>query len=189
MRQMVEQGIEGLRESLAGTVLGPGDAGYEAARRCFNALVDRRPAAIVRCLRPADVASAFDFARTHDLDVAVRGGGHNPAGHCVVDDGLVIDMSAMHTVDVDAEARVARAPGGSTWLDFDSATQELGLVTPGGVVGSTGVCGSSSACIRSIRSSAAASEPGVKDLGTRSAAFVTWPLVLPASSASRRRST
>src|SRR5207247_1559120 len=70
-----------------------------------------------------------------------RGGGHNPAGHCVCDDGLVIDHSAMRTVEVDAGARIARSSGGATWLDFDSATQAVGLVTPGGVVGSTGVTG------------------------------------------------
>ena len=73
--------------------------------------------------------------------MAVRGGGHNPAGHCVVDGGLVIDLSQMRTVEVDADARIARADGGSTWLDFDTATQAFGLVTPGGIVGSTGVCG------------------------------------------------
>jgi FAD/FMN-containing dehydrogenase len=87
------------------------------------------------------VATAFDFARTHELEVAVRGGGHNPAGHCVCDGGLVIDLSQMRAVEVDADARLARADGGSTWLDFDTATQAFGLVTPGGVVGSTGVCG------------------------------------------------
>src|SRR5688572_21164889 len=108
---------------------------------CFNAAVDRRPAVIVRCAGSGDVASAFDFARTHGLEVAVRGGGHNPAGHCAIDDGLVIDLSAMRRVEVDAAAGIARAQGGSTWLDFDAATQALGLVTPGGVVGSTGVCG------------------------------------------------
>ena len=71
----------------------------------------------------------------------MRGGGHNPAGHCVCDDGLVIDLSAMRAVDVDADARIARSAGGATWLDFDAATQVFGLVTPGGVVGSTGVTG------------------------------------------------
>jgi FAD/FMN-containing dehydrogenase len=130
-----------LRSSLAGTVIGPDDAEYDAARICFNALVDRRPAVIAQCLGPADVATAFDFARVHRLEVAVRGGGHNPAGHCVLDGGLVIDLSRMRSVDVDGAAQVARADGGSTWLDFDMATQRFGLVTPGGVVGSTGVCG------------------------------------------------
>jgi FAD/FMN-containing dehydrogenase len=77
----------------------------------------------------------------HELEVAVRGGGHNPAGHCVLDGGLVIDLSQMRSVEVDGDARIARAQGGSTWLDFDTATQAFGLVTPGGVVGSTGVAG------------------------------------------------
>jgi FAD/FMN-containing dehydrogenase len=130
-----------LRAELAGTVIGPADASYDGARRCFNALVDRRPAVIARCLGAGDVATAFDYARTHGLDVAVRGGGHNPAGHCVLDGGLVIDLSLMRRVEVDGEARIARSEGGATWLDFDTATQAFGLVTPGGVVGSTGVAG------------------------------------------------
>jgi FAD/FMN-containing dehydrogenase len=96
---------------------------------------------IAQCLDRADVATAFDFARVHDLEIAVRGGGHNPAGHCVLDGGLVMDLSRMRRVEVDGDRRIARAEGGSTWLDFDAATQAVGLVTPGGVVGSTGVCG------------------------------------------------
>jgi FAD/FMN-containing dehydrogenase len=137
----VDGSLDDLRRSLIGAVVAPADAGYDAARRCFNALVDRRPAVIVRCLGAADVATAFDFARAQELEVAVRGGGHNPAGHCVCDGGLVIDLSLMRRVDVDPEARIAHAQGGATWLDFDSATQACGLVTPGGVVGSTGVAG------------------------------------------------
>jgi len=137
----VEESLTGLRRSLAGAVIAPADPGYDAARHSFNALVDRRPAVIARCLGADDVATAFDFARAQGLEVAVRGGGHNPAGHCVCDDGLVIDLSLMRGVDVDGDTRIARAEGGSTWLDFDSATQAFGLVTPGGVVGSTGVAG------------------------------------------------
>jgi FAD/FMN-containing dehydrogenase len=133
--------LDELRKSLAGSVVDPASPGYDAARRCFNAAVDRRPAVIVRCLGAEDVATAFDFAQTNALEVAVRGGGHNPAGHCAVDGGLVIDLSAMRGVEVDPDAGTARASGGATWLDFDSATQAFGLVTPGGVVGSTGVCG------------------------------------------------
>ena len=130
-----------LGQSLAGAVIVPADPEYDAARRGFNALIDRRPAVIVRCAGAEDVATAFAFAREHELDVAVRGGGHNPAGHCVVEDGLVIDLSQLRSVEVDADARIARTEGGATWLDFDAATQAFGLVTPGGVVGSTGVCG------------------------------------------------
>jgi FAD/FMN-containing dehydrogenase len=133
--------VDELRGSLSGTVLGPDDAGYDAARRCYNALIDRRPAVIARCAGADDVAAAFEFARAQELEVAVRGGGHNPAGHCVLDGGLVIDLSQMRKVDVDGDARIARAEGGATWLDFDAATQAFGLVTPGGVVGSTGVAG------------------------------------------------
>jgi len=130
-----------LRQSLGGAVLTPTDEEFDAARRCFNALVDRRPTVIVRCLGAGDVARAFDFARAHALEVAVRGGGHNPAGHCVCDGGLVIDLSLMRGVGVDGDARSARADGGATWLDFDAATRRFGLVTPGGVVGSPGVAG------------------------------------------------
>jgi FAD/FMN-containing dehydrogenase len=136
-----EDGLGELRRSLSGAVIGPTDAGYDAARRSFNAFVDRRPAVIARCAGAADVAAAFAFAREQGLDVAVRGGGHNPAGHCVCDDGLVIDLSLLRGVEVDGDRRIARAEGGATWLDFDSATQSFGLVTPGGVVGSTGVAG------------------------------------------------
>jgi FAD/FMN-containing dehydrogenase len=133
--------LDELRRSLAGSAVGPADAEYDAVRRCYNALIDRRPGVIARCVSAGDVAIAFDFARTNELEVAVRGGGHNPAGHCVCDGGLVIDLSLMRTVEVDAESRIARADGGATWLDFDSATQVFGLVTPGGVVVSTGVVG------------------------------------------------
>jgi FAD/FMN-containing dehydrogenase len=136
-----DESLNDLRRSLAGPVVGPADAEYDAARRCFNALVDRRPAVIARCLGAEDVATAFDFATTEGLEVAVRGGGHNPAGHCVCDGGLVIDLSLMRSVSVDRDMRTARSQGGATWLDFDAATQAFGFVTPGGVVGSTGVTG------------------------------------------------
>jgi len=136
-----DKSLDELRHSLAGTVILPADAEYNTARRGFNALVNRHPAVIARCVGADDVAVAFDFAQAHELEVAVRGGGHNPAGHCVCDGGMVIDLSRMRRVEVNAEARTARTEGGATWLDFDSATQAFRLVTPGGVVGSTGVVG------------------------------------------------
>ena len=138
---MTTTSLDELGRSLAGSVIGPADAEYDAARRCYNALVDRRPAVIARCTAAEDVAQAFEFARAQELEVAVRGGGHNPAGHCVADGALVIDLSPMRSVEVDGDARIARSGGGATWLDFDAATQAFGLVTPGGVVGSTGVAG------------------------------------------------
>jgi FAD/FMN-containing dehydrogenase len=130
-----------LRDSLKGDVLVEGDREYERARLCFNLLIDRRPAAIARCVDANDVAAALAFGQARGLEIAVRGGGHNPAGHCAVDDGLVIDLSRMRDVRVDPEKEVAISQGGATWLDFDAATQAHGLVTPGGVVGSTGVTG------------------------------------------------
>ena len=92
------ESVDELRRSLEGDAVVPGDVQYDAARICFNALIDRRPAVIVRCLGRGDVATAFDFARTNELEIAVRGGGHNPAGHCVLDGGLVIDLSLMRRV-------------------------------------------------------------------------------------------
>src|SRR5262245_4936588 len=89
---IVEDAVLGeLRDALAGQAIGPDDVGYDAARVCFNAVVDCHPAVIVRCLGAADVATAFDFARAHGLEIAVRGGGHHPARHCAVEAGVVID--------------------------------------------------------------------------------------------------
>ena len=133
--------VDEFRDSLAGDVLVEGDREYERARLCFNLLIDRRPAVIARCIDVDDVAAALAFGQARGLEIAVRGGGHNPAGHCAVDDGLVIDLSRMRDVRVDAEKQIAISQGGATWLDFDAATQAYGLATPGGVVGSTGVTG------------------------------------------------
>src|SRR5215467_9220085 len=133
--------LDELRDSLTGDVLVEGDREYARARLCFNLLIDRHPAAIARCVDANDVAAALAFGRDRGLEIAVRGGGHNPAGHCAVDGGLVIDLSRMREVRVDPEQRIAISQGGATWLDFDAATQAHGLVTPGGVVGSTGVTG------------------------------------------------
>ena len=130
-----------LRRSFAGVVVLPEEPGYDILRRSYNALIDRRPAVIARCFGADDVATALDYGRSNSLEIAVRGGGHNPAGHCVCDDGLVIDLSLMRRVDVDPDAGVAHSQGGATWLDFDRATQAHGLITPGGVVGTTGVAG------------------------------------------------
>ncbi len=137
----MSQSLAELRDSLTGNVLTSSDGEYERARLCFNLLIDRRPAAIACCIDTRDIVTALEFARCKELEIAVRGGGHNPAGHCVVDEGLVIDLSRMRDVEVDVNARIARSGGGATWLDLDRATQAHGLATPGGVVGSTGVAG------------------------------------------------
>ena len=130
-----------LAELLAGDVIAPGDPSYDAARRVWNAMIDKRPAVIARCAGPDDVAAAVRFATEHGLPVAVRGGGHNVAGTAVVDDGLVIDLSAMRGVLVDASRRTVHVQGGATWADVDRVTAPLGLATPGGVVSETGVAG------------------------------------------------
>ncbi len=133
--------IQRFARDLRGSVLRPDDAGYDEARRVFNGMIDRRPELVVRCANEADVAASIGFAREQRLAVAVRGGGHNVAGNAVCDGGLVIDLSLMRRVDVDAGNRRARAQGGATWGDFDVATQAHGLATPGGIVSSTGVAG------------------------------------------------
>lgn len=114
---------------------------YDEARRVWNGMIDRRPAAIALCRTVEDVVAAVRFAGEHGVEVAVRGGGHNAAGLAVVDDGLVIDLSEMNRVEVDPERRIARAAGGATWADFDAATQAHGLATTGGAISMTGVGG------------------------------------------------
>jgi FAD/FMN-containing dehydrogenase len=114
---------------------------YEEARRVWNGMIDRHPAAIARARTSADVVAAVNFAREHGLEIAVRGGGHSAAGLAVVDDGLVIDLTEMNQVQVDPERRIARAGGGTTLGVFDAATQAHGLATTGGVISTTGIAG------------------------------------------------
>ena len=132
---------EGLRQSVRGDVIAPSDEGYEDARRVFNAMIDRRPAFVVRCAGTADVVAAVDFARENELDLAVRGGGHSVPGFGTADDAVVIDLSGMQDVQVDPEQSTARAQGGATWGVFNDATHPYGLATTGGVVSTTGVGG------------------------------------------------
>jgi FAD/FMN-containing dehydrogenase len=124
-----------------GDVIAPGQDGYDDARAVWNGAVDRRPRLIDRCGGTADVTAAVRFARDHDLDIAVRGGGHNVAGTAVCDDGIVIDLSAMRAVWVDPAGRTARVQGGALWGDVDHETQAHGLATTGGIVSHTGVGG------------------------------------------------
>ena len=124
-----------------GTVITAQDHEYDGARSLWNGAVDRRPRLIARCSGTADVAAAVRFARHRNLEIAVRGGGHNVAGTATCDDGIVIDLSAMRAVSVDPVDRTALVQGGALWGDVDHETQAHGLATTGGIVSHTGVGG------------------------------------------------
>ncbi len=135
------QRLEALRAGLRGSLLLSGDAGYDVSRALWNAMIDRRPAAIVRAAGAADVMQAVNFARENKLLLAVRGGGHNIAGKAVCDGGLVIDLSAMKSLHVDPAAKLARVEPGALLSDFDRETQAHGLSTPTGINSTTGMAG------------------------------------------------
>jgi len=130
-----------LGSQLRGTLITPEDDGYDAARAVYNAMIDRRPAAIARCRDVADVVTCVRFARQYDVVIAVRGGGHNAAGLGVWDDALVVDLSPLRSTTVDPEHHTVRADGGCTWGDVDHATVAFGMATPSGFLSSTGVGG------------------------------------------------
>src|SRR3954452_4860039 len=140
-RVLGEATVQELRESIRGEVITPRDAGYAEARLVWNGAHDRRPALVVRCAGAADVATAVGFARSNDLPIAVRGGGHSIAGFSTCDNGIVIDLSQMSSVRVDPAGRRATGGGGAVWADVDRETQEHGLTTTAGVVSATGVAG------------------------------------------------
>jgi FAD binding domain/Berberine and berberine like len=125
----------------SGTVLRPDDDGYDAARRVYNGMIDRRPALIARCATVADVAAALTYARREGLEVAVRAGGHSTPGFGTSDGGIVIDLRALNHIHVSPERRRAWVQPGALWSELDAATQEHGLAVTGGRVSSTGVAG------------------------------------------------
>ncbi len=135
------QSLGELRERHRGPVITAEDRGFDEARATFNGMIERHPELIVRPLDLADVVTAVLFARDADLPVAVRGGGHGVAGHCVGDGSLVVDLRLMREVVVDPEARTATCGGGSLWEDLDTPSQRHGLATPGGTFGDTGIAG------------------------------------------------
>ena len=138
---IVEERLEELRIGFSGPLLQSGDEGYDDARRVHNGLVDRRPALIARCNGAADIADAVRFARAAGLDVSVRGGGHNVAGRAVADDALMIDLSQMKGIHVDAAKRTVRAQGGVLWREFNREAAAHGLATTGGAISTTGIAG------------------------------------------------
>jgi FAD/FMN-containing dehydrogenase len=138
---VVEERVNQLAADLSGRLLQPGDADYDEARRIHNGLIDKRPALIARCRNASDVARAILFAKENGLEIAVRGGGHNVAGRAVTEGGLMIDLAEMKAIEVDPEARTARAEGGMNWNEFNAATAEHGLAVTGGAISTTGIAG------------------------------------------------
>ena len=136
-----EATVQGFKTSLRGPLLRPGDDGYDEARTIWNAMIVKRPALIVRCAGVADVINAVNFARTNNLLVAVRGGGHSIPGHSICDGGLMIDLSQMKSIRVDPLRRTARAEPGVKLGEFDHETQAFNLATTAGVVSDTGIAG------------------------------------------------
>ncbi len=124
-----------------GQLTAPGDPDYDEARQVYNAMIDRRPGLIARVADGDDAAAVVGFARDHDLLLAVRGGSHNGAGLGTCDDGVVLDLSALKSIEVDPGGRTAKVGGGCLWKEVDAATGEHGLATPSGIVGTTGVGG------------------------------------------------
>jgi FAD/FMN-containing dehydrogenase len=133
--------VETFRARLRGELLDPGSPSYEGARVIWNGMIDRRPALIARCRNSGDVAASINFARDHDLVIAIRSGGHNVAGYAVCDGGLMIDLSLMNGVRLDPALDRAFVEGGATWGDVDAATTAFGRATPGGLISATGVAG------------------------------------------------
>jgi len=136
-----DEAVAELAETLRGSLLRPDEEGYDEARTVWNAMVDKRPALIVRCVGTADVISAVAFAREHDYPISVKGGGHNIAGRAVEDGALTIDLSAMDAVRVDPDAKTARVEPGVVLNELDHETQAFGLATPVGYNSTTGVAG------------------------------------------------
>ena len=133
--------LEKLRPQFRGEIITAECAGYNTARQIWNAMIDRRPQAILRCASAEDIQSAVRFAAEDDLYPSIRAGGHNVAGTALIDDGIVIDVSRMKNVTVDPLARTAVAQTGLLWREFDAATQAHGLATTGGLISSTGIAG------------------------------------------------
>jgi FAD/FMN-containing dehydrogenase len=137
LADIARRDLADLRES----IVGPEDAGYDEARAVHNGMIDRRPALIIRCAGPGDVARSIAFARDHGAPIAVRGGGHNGGGLGIVDDGIVVDLAGIADVVVDPESDTVRVGGGCTWSQVDAATAQHGRATPSGIISTTGVGG------------------------------------------------
>src|SRR5688572_30695841 len=138
---LAETDHSSLADGFAGEIIVPGDPSYDEARTIFNAMIDKRPAAIAQCETSEDVARAIRFGRERGLEIAVRGGGHGVSGKALTNGGIVIDLRRMNSVKVDPDARTATVSGGATMSHLDRAAEPHGLATTGGRVSTTGVGG------------------------------------------------
>src|SRR5260221_14160719 len=141
MTNLFKEKIENLKSKVKGRIVLPSDSSFDEVRQIWNAMIDRRPALIVRCAEADDIPPAIAFARENGLEISILGAGHNIAGNALCDDGVVIDFSTMRLVRVDAEKKRAYVEPGATLADFDEAAQSHGLATPVGINSSTGIAG------------------------------------------------
>ena len=141
LKDLDESAVKNFSSQLRGKIVLPKDADYDESRKVYNAMIDKRPALIVKCVDAADVMYAVKFGKENDLLVAVRGGGHNGGGLGICDDGMVIDLSGIKYVKVDPDNKTVRVGGGNTWGEVDHATHAFGLAVPAGIVSTTGVGG------------------------------------------------
>ncbi len=141
MKELSNDTVDPFRAALKGSIVLPSDPNYDEVRQIWNAMIDRKPAVIVQCADAEDVVQSITFARANDLEISIRGVGHNIAGNSLCDDGLLIDLSTMKTVTVDAEQRRAYVDPGASLGDFDAAVQAHGLTTPVGINSTTGIAG------------------------------------------------
>ncbi len=140
-RPLTDAIVSDIKNQISGNVLLPGEEAYEQARKVWNGMIDKKPSLILQCTSVNDVMIAVKLAKTYNLLLSIRGGGHNITGNAVCDDGIMVDMSLMNRVQVDPEQLTAKAQAGATWGDFDKATQAFGLATTGGIISTTGIAG------------------------------------------------
>ena len=138
---LTEEVVRAFKEKHGTRALLPGDEKYEAARKIWNGMIDKKPTLIVQCQDKTDVINAVNLARAHNIPIAIKSGGHNVSGNAVCNQGVMIDLSQMKSIKVDPEKKIAVAEAGITWGEFDAATQKHGLATTGGLISTTGVAG------------------------------------------------
>src|SRR5690606_29638565 len=137
----MEKDFRTLKNTLQGKLVLKTDPAYEESRKVYNGMIDKYPAAIAYCRDVTDIVACISFAKENDILLAVRGGGHNAGGLCIADNALVIDLSSMKEIKIDASAKTVRVQAGCLLKEMDAATHEVGMTVPAGIFGTTGVSG------------------------------------------------